>query len=109
MDDFHPDVDDLTLVKFKDFVPAQKAYNLWTGVGEYEPLTNALQDLNAWIMANPEMEILNVETVVLPNLHDKREEGSEDPETRTPGPMGYNHWHQFLRLWYLNRTLDSHL
>ena len=43
------------------------------------------------------LDIVTVETVVLPNLWD--EEGSEDPEITTSGDM-MSTWHQFVRVWY---------
>ncbi|MEL6673044.1 MAG: hypothetical protein AAFR61_12660 [Bacteroidota bacterium] len=95
------DISPLTLLKFKDFVPQQlEGINPWTARGKYEPLSHSLQKVNEWMANNPHTEFVNVETVVLPNIHSKKEEGSEDPEI--VGAAVY--WHQFFRVWYIERT-----
>ncbi len=88
-------------MKFKDFVPAQLAKGGLFSKAEYESLQKLLQDLDDWIEQNPEIMVVNVETVVLPNIHAKREEGSEDPELIASEMDGtYTRWHQFFRVWY---------
>ena len=44
-------------------------------------------------------DVLNVETVVLPNIWSPYEEGSADVALGTSGEMP-SHWHQFIRCWY---------
>lgn len=100
--DTQVDIDSLALLKFKDFVPQRKAPRTWKSRGEFEPLSFALQEANAWILHHPDIELLNVETVVLPNVHDKREEGSEDPDFQIIGGASIN-WNQFFRIWYIER------
>lgn len=101
--DSHIDFDSLTLLKFKDFVPGQRGKkSVWTNRKETEPLNYALQDANEWILQHPEIEILNVETVVLPNIHSTKEEGSEDPDLLIIGGTSVA-WHQFFRIWYMER------
>jgi hypothetical protein len=63
---------------------------------EYESFEAAEAAVNAWL-EQERVEIVNIETVVLPNLW--REEGSEDPALRTSGDF-VSSWHQFIRVWY---------
>ena len=79
---------------FKDFKPEIKEKGFFSN--SYEPFKDSLQRANDWISAeNP--EVLNVETVVLPNL--RQEEGSEDPDLCSSGDFATT-WHQFVRVWY---------
>ena len=103
MYDLDPEIGQLSLLKFKDFVPNQKSYNIWTGKSKMEPLAYALQDANSWIAGNPTIELINIETVVLPNIHSQKEEGSQDPELKHDASMAAN-WYQFIRVWYIDRT-----
>ena len=43
------------------------------------------------------MDVIRVETVTLPNIHDVTEEGSSDTELHT---SHHTVWYQFVRLWY---------
>lgn len=105
--DSRVDFDSLTLLKYKDFVPEQVGpKSIWTNRREIEPLQYALQDANAWILDHPEIEILNVETVTLPNIHSKWEDGSEDPDLLVTGGASAA-WNQFFRIWYMERKTTS--
>ena len=97
MIDLDTELGTMALLKFKDFFPVQKSKNIWTGRGKYGTLQHALQDANAWITAHPEIELLNIETVVLPNIHSHREEGTEDPELKEEASAGAK-WHQIFRV-----------
>lgn len=101
------DMDTLTLLKFKDFVPGQRGKkSVWTSRRQTEPLRYALEDANAWIIQHPNVEIINVETVVLPNMHTDREEGSVDSDLMIVGGASAT-WHQFFRIWYLEQKATS--
>ena len=80
---------------FKDFKPeiTEKGFFKRT---TYESLNAALQRANDWIGAE-KPEVLNIETVVLPNLH--KEEGSEYPDLYSRGDFPTS-WHQFVRVWF---------
>ena len=81
---------------FKDFKPEIKEKGGFFKRTTYESLNAALQRANDWIGAeNP--HVLNIETVVLPNLH--IEEGSEDPDLCSNDDFP-TFWHQFVRVWY---------
>ncbi|MBH23529.1 MAG: hypothetical protein CMH57_03495 [Myxococcales bacterium] len=90
------------MIKFKDFVP--KRIPGTTGgffsSGEperYETIQDALEAANNWIV-DETIQIVNVETVVLPNIWAEHEEGSEDGSLYTGSTS--SHWHQFIRCWY---------
>ncbi|NJN77876.1 MAG: hypothetical protein HC803_05720 [Saprospiraceae bacterium] len=58
----------------------------------------SLERMNEWIRKNEQYEIINIETVVLPNMHSKSEGGSTDSELSFAEfrPV----WYQFFRVWY---------
>ena len=67
-----------------------------------EPNIKNLEDIvveaNNWAKENG-FKIINIETVVLPNIWDEDEEGSEDVDILTSGTNSST-WHQFIRVWY---------
>jgi hypothetical protein len=81
-------------IEFEDFVPAIEQRGFFKN--QYESLRECLDRANEWI-ENAGVDVVNVETIVLPNLW--REEGSEDPEVTTSGDM-MSTWYQFVRVWY---------
>jgi len=56
-----------------------------------------VDELNSWLGQN-EATVINIETVLLPNIHDEDEEGSED--TRLGTGRETAQWYQVVRLWY---------
>ena len=86
------------MLKFKDFVPKMLAQPGLFKAGEYESMEDAMEAANAWISEN-DIQIINFETVVLPNIWSRWEEGSTDASIGTSGDMA-SRWHQFLRVWY---------
>ena len=64
----------------------------------HEPFDAAKEKMNEWIERN-DVEIVNIETVVLPSLHSPHEEGSEDVAVHVSGGMIVV-YSQFVRLWY---------
>lgn len=100
--DIEPDFGELSLLKFKDFVPEQLSKNPWTGKGKYESLGQMVREINHWMALHPGIDVMNIETVVLPNIHENKEEGSEDTEL-PPSAMGQYIWHQFFRVWYVDK------
>jgi hypothetical protein len=63
---------------------------------EHESFEAALADANRWIKEN-EIRVVSVETVVLPNIWNRFEEGSDDPALAVADLI---FWHQFIRVWY---------
>ena len=86
------------MLRYHDFVPQMTKPPAFLSVGQYQPLDSALDAANRWIEEN-EVRVLNVETVVLPNIWSRYEEGSRDPALGTSGESP-SHWHQFIRVWY---------
>ena len=84
------------MIQFIDFVPDIKKNFLIAN--NVESLNSTMNRMNEWIRRNETYEIINIETVVLPNIHGNKEEGSIDPELYfteyQPG------WYQFFRVWY---------
>lgn len=85
-------------LQYIDFVPRQvKAPGLITE-GLYENFDAAVNAANRWLAENP-VQLLQVETVVMPNLWNDWEEGTKDGSISTSGDAP-SRWHQFLRVWY---------
>lgn len=85
-------------IRFIDFAPRQLEAPSFLVRAKYEDLGQALVRLNRWIEES-EVEILNIETIVLPNMHRPREEGTHDVAILAAGESPGN-WHQFFRVWY---------
>lgn len=84
------------MIQFKDFVPEIKKRLFLSN--DIEDLSVALERMNDWLRKNEQYQIINIETVVLPNMHSRNEEGSIDPELSF---AEYNPvWYQFFRVWY---------
>ncbi len=85
-------------MKYIDFVPKQLKAPGLVSQGVYESFDEAVAAANAWLNANP-VQLINFETVVLPNIWNRWEEGSIDASISTSGDSP-SRWHQFLRCWY---------
>jgi len=79
-----------------DFVP-EKAKGSFFKSGEVQKFETILEEVNEWIKNNSSVDIMNIETVVLPNIHE--EEGSFDTELFTGGET-HSQWYQLIRVWY---------
>jgi len=86
------------MIQFRDFVPKMISEPGLFKLGEYESLDDALAAANQWIQED-DIHVINIETVVLPNIWSRWEEGSEDVALGSSGEMK-SHWHQFIRCWY---------
>ncbi|HIM31526.1 MAG: hypothetical protein VB878_24695 [Pirellulaceae bacterium] len=85
------------MLRHRDFVPQQTAASGLLRPAEYESLDEVLGALNTWLEEEG-VELLSIETVVLPNIWSPFEEGSEDTSLGMRDTT--NHWHQFIRCWY---------
>lgn len=83
---------------FRDFVPRLSASTTGREAGfrDAKALQSVLEAVDAWVDAAG-IQVISVETVVLPNMHD--EDGSEDTALHTSGDLP-SVWHQFVRVWY---------
>ena len=84
------------MIKFEDFAPKMVKSGFFGR--EFESLEDALAGATEWIEFNS-IKVINIETVVLPQIWDKGEEGTKDPELRVNGEWTTT-WHQFIRIWY---------
>ncbi len=86
------------MLRYKDFVPKQiAAPGIFDG-GEHESFDAAVAAANEWLTQS-HVTLISIETVVLPNIWSKWEEGSHDASIGTSGDSP-SRWHQFLRCWY---------
>jgi hypothetical protein len=83
---------------FRDFCPRRtQAAGLFSSE-DYESFDVAVEAASLWIDAT-KVQVVNVETVVLPNIHAEGEQGSTDSHLRASGKLG-TYWYQFVRVWY---------
>ncbi|MEP4531862.1 MAG: hypothetical protein ABJ004_02170 [Cyclobacteriaceae bacterium] len=85
-------------ITVRDFVPEKSKGGMFKS-GKVQHFDEVLASMNQWIDGNPNIEIVNIETVLLPNIHDSNEEGSQDTELWTGGESS-SQWYQLLRVWY---------
>ncbi|MBT4865923.1 MAG: hypothetical protein HON53_12525, partial [Planctomycetaceae bacterium] len=71
---------------FKDFIPRQFSPPGFLKRAEYGSFDDAASAAAQWAKSK-DARIINVETVVLPNIHDSYEEGSTDAAINTSGKM----------------------
>src|SRR5687767_15063198 len=81
-----------------DFAPRMVRPAALFRLAEDEALQHAVAVANQWVRQYG-VEVLNVETVVLPNIHGRGEEGSTDPQLTTLGEFR-SEWYQVVRVWY---------
>ena len=86
------------MIRFKDFIPKMMSQPGFFKLAEYESFDAAAQAADLWIKEY-DIKVVNIETVVLPNIWSQWEEGSTDGSLGTSGESP-SHWHQFVRVWY---------
>jgi hypothetical protein len=86
------------MIEFRDFVPRMLGPAGFLGEPDFQTLQDALDACNQWIDANG-VEVLHVETVVLPKVHHPTEQGSQDVNIRQDDEWT-TPWNQFIRLWF---------
>jgi hypothetical protein len=90
------------VLRYQDFVPRMVESAGFLKPAQFETFDAAVEAAGRWIEEN-QIEVVTLETVVLPNIWHPYEEGSSDPSLRASGEMSST-WHQFLRCWY--RTVE---
>lgn len=85
-------------ISIRDFVPTKGKGGMFKS-GKVQHFDEVFAEMNQWLHDNQEIEVINIETVVLPNIHDSNEEGSQDTELWTGGESS-SQWYQLLRVWY---------
>ncbi|MEM9896968.1 MAG: hypothetical protein AAF789_11415 [Bacteroidota bacterium] len=86
------------MIEKKDFIPEITEKGGMFKSTKMEQFNAVVQHMNDWIKEN-DPQIVNVETVVLPNIFDPSEEGSEDTMLGVGG-QSLSNWYQFIRVWY---------
>lgn len=86
------------MITYQDFVPRMLTESGFFQDAEYETFEAAVIAANWWIQQN-QIQVISIETVVLPNIWNPKEQGTVDAALRTSGDVG-SYWHQFLRIWY---------
>jgi hypothetical protein len=81
-------------IGYKDFFPAVLKSGFFSTEHEYLPAT--VVRASAWV-AQTGVRVINIETVVLPNI--KRAEDASQVGIRTSGEMS-SYWYQVVRIWY---------
>ena len=86
------------MIGFADFVPAKTSEGGFFVSAEFAPVQEAVDRANKWITEN-NVQVMNVETVVLPNMLDAGETGPQDAHLHVSGEMRHEVY-QFVRVWY---------
>jgi hypothetical protein len=89
-------------LQFRDFAPETKETQalIFTTLTTAS-LQRAVDTANDWI-ASQNINVINVETVLLPEMHSHGEEGTADTMLQTSGEMS-SRWYQFVRVWYVGQ------
>ena len=86
------------MLKYKDFVPEEIEAPGFFKEGRHESFDHAVEAANKWLSEN-RIALISIETVVLPNIWSRWEEGSNDASLGTSSDAP-SRWHQFIRCWY---------
>lgn len=90
------------MLKYKDFVPKELEAPGFFKEGQHENFDDAVKEVNEWL-ANNKISLVSLETVVLPNIWSRWEEGSADASLGTSSDAP-SRWHQFIRCWYKDES-----
>jgi hypothetical protein len=90
------------MLRYRDFVPQMTKPAALFSPAEHESFDAALAAANSWIKQD-EIRVVSIETVVLPNIWNRFEEGSRDTALGVGDSVSF--WHQFIRVWYEVGTL----
>ena len=88
------------MIKAKDFGPEILEKSPWfsSKQDKVDDFNTLLAKANIWIEKS-EVNVMNIETVVLPNMLSQYEEGSRDTDLRTSA-ADVDDWYQVIRVWY---------
>ena len=88
------------MLTFRDFVPHQVKRAGLVEEADYESFEAAVHAAREFLDENPKVDLVQIETVVLPNIHRAYEDGSGDPSLEVADEDQLTTWHQFVRIWY---------
>ena len=86
------------MIKHVDFTPKVTKKGGIFKSAQIESFQDVVDEMNEWSGQNSP-NIISIETVVLPNIHESDEDGSEDTMLGT-GRESSSHWYQLIRVWY---------
>jgi hypothetical protein len=86
------------VIKHADFIPQRLTTGDILEKPSFATLDTALAAANAWLTGR-NVDVINVETVVLPNLWDDTTRGTLHGGIEIVGESSC-HWHQLIRIWY---------
>ncbi|MFI5256991.1 MAG: hypothetical protein ACHQRK_07000 [Gemmatimonadales bacterium] len=87
------------MIRHRDFTPRRIPGGI-LHADRYESFDQAVAAAQEWIDAG-KIDVVSMETVVLPNIWSHDEEGTTDASVETAQAMtSVNEWNQFLRVWY---------
>jgi hypothetical protein len=87
------------MIRYRDFAPHVIKRGLLHS-DDYETFDAAVAAANAWV-AEGRVDLMSIETVVLPNISPDKSAGTTDGRVETEEAMtSINEWYQFLRVWY---------
>ena len=92
------------MLRYRDFAPRVLEEAALLSRARYDTFDHAVEAAGAWIKEN-NIDVVNIETVVLPNLGTARMLDPEPPRT-TNSPVlddygaRYGSWNQFVRVWH---------
>lgn len=87
------------MIRYRDFAPNRIKGGLLHS-DRYERFDQAVAAANAWL-DSAQVNVVTIETVVLPNVWSDDEEGTSDSQLETAEAMtSVNEWYQFVRVWY---------
>ena len=87
------------MIDYRDFVPEVLSQPGFFRKEEVEDFSGVVERMNVWLVEQGSgVDVISVETVVLPNIFHDQETGSGDAWLTTGSTS--DSWHQVLRVWY---------
>jgi hypothetical protein len=86
------------MIAYRDFAPEQLSAPALLKAATFASLDDALANANEWI-DNSGVDVVNVETVILPNLWGPCSKGTVDPNRVLQSDFAVA-WNQFIRVWF---------
>ena len=92
------------MIRYKDFAPRVLEKAAFLSRAKYDTFDHAVEAAGAWIKEN-NLDVVNIETVVLPNLGTAGMLDTEAPRSTNSPELDdfgarYGSWYQFVRVWY---------
>lgn len=81
------------MIRFIDFKPQISEGVFFDTTAE--PFAESVKDMNTWMGKHSEYNVINIETLLLPNLSN-----SENPAKNALRTKENNYWIQVLRVWF---------